>query len=158
MATFSPGRKCSARKDANLRLSASNSAYVHCSPLSPAIAGTLSATWSGACSAACSSNCPTVQSRRGRCSSAATKAKPAPSETISHLSRQGSATEARPPMILSLKAHLLFRLKKVSYITICVNRSEEHTSELQSLMRISYAVFCLKKKKQQHTHTPTINH
>src|SRR3546814_4950793 len=31
-------------------------------------------------------------------------------------------------------------------------RSEEHTSELQSLMRISYAVFCLKKKnKRQHT-------
>src|SRR3546814_2437931 len=31
-------------------------------------------------------------------------------------------------------------------------RSEEHTSELQSLMRISYAVFCLKKKKtQEHT-------
>src|SRR3546814_6483508 len=28
----------------------------------------------------------------------------------------------------------------------CVGRSEEHTSELQSLMRISYAVFCLKKK------------
>src|SRR3546814_5226138 len=31
------------------------------------------------------------------------------------------------------------------------NRSEEHTSELQSLMRISYAVFCLKTKKQQNT-------
>src|SRR3546814_1493596 len=31
------------------------------------------------------------------------------------------------------------------------NRSEEHTSELQSLMRISYAVFCLKKKKIQDT-------
>src|SRR3546814_2642983 len=30
-------------------------------------------------------------------------------------------------------------------------RSEEHTSELQSLMRISYAVFCLKKKTKQHT-------
>src|SRR3546814_3976608 len=30
-----------------------------------------------------------------------------------------------------------------------VPRSEEHTSELQSLMRISYAVFCLKKKKRQ---------
>src|SRR3546814_4569951 len=29
-------------------------------------------------------------------------------------------------------------------------RSEEHTSELQSLMRISYAVFCLKKKKKQN--------
>src|SRR3546814_1367634 len=34
-------------------------------------------------------------------------------------------------------------------------RSEEHTSELQSLMRISYAVFCLKKKKNQHKHTHT---
>src|SRR3546814_6552956 len=32
-------------------------------------------------------------------------------------------------------------------------RSEEHTSELQSLMRISYAVFCLKKKKHDHTIT-----
>src|SRR3546814_5119291 len=31
-------------------------------------------------------------------------------------------------------------------------RSEEHTSELQSLMRISYAVFCLKKKKTKHNH------
>src|SRR3546814_5506719 len=30
------------------------------------------------------------------------------------------------------------------------NRSEEHTSELQSLMRISYAVFCLKKKKKEY--------
>src|SRR3546814_6200430 len=35
------------------------------------------------------------------------------------------------------------------------NRSEEHTSELQSLMRISYAVFCLKKKKRQLTHEHT---
>src|SRR3546814_2117087 len=36
-------------------------------------------------------------------------------------------------------------------------RSEEHTSELQSLMRISYAVFCLKKKRKlrQHAITPT---
>src|SRR3546814_4740488 len=32
-------------------------------------------------------------------------------------------------------------------------RSEEHTSELQSLMRISYAVFCLKKKNNDHTTT-----
>src|SRR3546814_5512125 len=32
---------------------------------------------------------------------------------------------------------------------IFLERSEEHTSELQSLMRISYAVFCLKKKKQK---------
>src|SRR3546814_2689519 len=39
-----------------------------------------------------------------------------------------------------------------------IDRSEEHTSELQSLMRISYAVFCLKKKKittDQHTNNST---
>src|SRR3546814_5576228 len=34
--------------------------------------------------------------------------------------------------------------------TAASRRSEEHTSELQSLMRISYAVFCLKKKKYKH--------
>src|SRR3546814_1433106 len=33
----------------------------------------------------------------------------------------------------------------------CAGRSEEHTSELQSLMRISYAVLCLKKKKKKST-------
>src|SRR3546814_1834989 len=43
--------------------------------------------------------------------------------------------------------------ENAGYPTLCkgrfdVARSEEHTSELQSLMRISYAVFCLKKKKQ----------
>src|SRR3546814_1355055 len=37
-------------------------------------------------------------------------------------------------------------------------RSEEHTSELQSLMRISYAVFCLKKKKKTRIKTRTIQH
>src|SRR3546814_5478958 len=37
-------------------------------------------------------------------------------------------------------------------------RSEEHTSELQSLMRISYAVFCLKKKKKQQRQTKTQPH
>src|SRR3546814_5491724 len=37
-------------------------------------------------------------------------------------------------------------------------RSEEHTSELQSLMRISYAVFCLKKKKKYTYHTNTKPH
>src|SRR3546814_10534828 len=38
----------------------------------------------------------------------------------------------------------------------CLARSEEHTSELQSLMRISYAVFCLKKKKQNKQNTKII--
>src|SRR3546814_10351471 len=40
----------------------------------------------------------------------------------------------------------LFYLRGVTPAS--VSRSEEHTSELQSLMRISYAVFCLKKKKK----------
>src|SRR3546814_1040889 len=38
------------------------------------------------------------------------------------------------------------------------HRSEEHTSELQSLMRISYAVFCLKKKKIEQLPHSTITH
>src|SRR3546814_7058792 len=37
-------------------------------------------------------------------------------------------------------------------------RSEEHTSELQSLMRISYAVFCLKKKNNNKCNKQTLNH
>src|SRR3546814_10767649 len=47
--------------------------------------------------------------------------------------------------------------------TIACHRSEEHTSELQSLMRISYAVFCLKKKKtdikrKSNQPTPQLTH
>src|SRR3546814_6223269 len=52
---------------------------------------------------------------------------------------------------------LLYRVTyQLSSNIMC--RSEEHTSELQSLMRISYAVFCLKKKKTtttQHEHHTT---
>src|SRR3546814_948410 len=40
----------------------------------------------------------------------------------------------------------------------CSTRSEEHTSELQSLMRISYAVFCLKKKKNKKSSQTYIHH
>src|SRR3546814_4520771 len=43
-------------------------------------------------------------------------------------------------------------------VDIVRNRSEEHTSELQSLMRISYAVFCLKKKKHTHMTRSTHHH
>src|SRR3546814_7107367 len=41
------------------------------------------------------------------------------------------------------------RSQRQDYLDTWLIRSEEHTSELQSLMRISYAVFCLKKKKQK---------
>src|SRR3546814_5743541 len=40
-----------------------------------------------------------------------------------------------------------------SFLDSAPHRSEEHTSELQSLMRNSYAVFCLKKKKKTQRHT-----
>src|SRR3546814_7886558 len=47
------------------------------------------------------------------------------------------------------------RLARMGWIALAgqLARSEEHTSELQSLMRISYAVFCLKKKKHNKQHT-----
>src|SRR3546814_8718622 len=48
---------------------------------------------------------------------------------------------------------------KISGTITGASRSEEHTSELQSLIRISYAVFCLKKKthKRQHNNTHVNN-
>src|SRR3546814_4247360 len=57
--------------------------------------------------------------------------------------RQAIANDIMQKEIVEfVRAHLAFRaLKRPA-------RSEEHTSELQSLMRNSYAVFCLKKKKQ----------
>src|SRR3546814_10020076 len=47
----------------------------------------------------------------------------------------------------------LHSLVAMASVTHPIPRSEEHTSELQSLMRISYAVFCLKKKKKTHRAT-----
>src|SRR3546814_5631139 len=50
-----------------------------------------------------------------------------------------------------------YKRHKNSWLGIC--RSEEHTSELQSLMRISYAVFCMNKKNnQQQTHHKNQSH
>src|SRR3546814_5159022 len=49
------------------------------------------------------------------------------------------------------------RFDRQLVIGVNADRSEEHTSELQSLMRISYAVFCLKKKSNKYTkHTASI--
>src|SRR3546814_10296432 len=46
---------------------------------------------------------------------------------------------------------LVTGIKVIDLLAPYAKRSEEHTSELQSLMRISYAVFCLKKKKTKDT-------
>src|SRR3546814_3674622 len=65
-----------------------------------------------------------------------------------HLHRylQGSANLFEENRLLKVAIAGLFG------ITAVLGRSEEHTSELQSLMRISYAVFCLKKKKRTKAH------
>src|SRR3546814_4404135 len=80
---------------------------------------------------------------------------------------QQGGSEAIVAVMLSTGQGLLFcapflgRLGQrhgIRRIIIAAARSEEHTSELQSLMRISYAVFCLKKKKnrqEQHSTTYT---
>src|SRR3546814_3592172 len=52
----------------------------------------------------------------------------------------------RPRPFIAVHETLDHRLREVD------RRSEEHTSELQSLMRISYAVFCLKKKNSNRAH------
>src|SRR3546814_7334735 len=52
--------------------------------------------------------------------------------------------------IRSLTARIAGRPRASFAALMLSRRSEEHTSELQSLMRISYAVFCLKKKKQKN--------
>src|SRR3546814_4967039 len=52
---------------------------------------------------------------------------------------------------LPLTSGCLGAVRPAKFLVFAFDRSEEHTSELQSLMRISYAVFCLKKKK--HTDT-----
>src|SRR3546814_4674597 len=55
----------------------------------------------------------------------------------------------RLPEYADFPAHK--RSQDAPFTSLLESRSEEHTSELQSLMRISYAVFCLKKKKNRTT-------
>src|SRR3546814_3338359 len=77
-------------------------------------------------------------------------------------SKTSGLVEAYQPRALTL-AHAQFEMEtalrraidkgdlRLTFQPICdLGRSEEHTSELQSLMRISYAVFCLKKKKKNN--------
>src|SRR3546814_982875 len=72
---------------------------------------------------------------------------------------QGAAPAALPTLYLYTRKtmEVLKKILAAAALASCSAaagaanlRSEEHTSELQSLMRISYAVFCLKKKNQKH--------
>src|SRR3546814_1990011 len=59
---------------------------------------------------------------------------------------------AAPPVLVRLGADSFDVPRGAGARPVALWRSEEHTSELQSLMRISYAVFCLKKKKKHISH------
>src|SRR3546814_8036885 len=86
---------------------------------------------------------------------------PMPCDVARHLASAGRMTDVdRVAKVESLshgRGILCVVIHVVAPIHLC-GRSEEHTSELQSLMRISYAVFCLKKnnkvqnKHNNHTH------
>src|SRR3546814_8466446 len=75
--------------------------------------------------------------------------------------RRQPATEKRSPKALPASSPpspwptFPRRRGRLPCATWSMPRSEEHTSELQSLMRISYAVFCLKKQKQTKKHYET---
>src|SRR3546814_6092412 len=83
-------------------------------------------------------------------------------DAMNDVPRQVLVRSAEPRSL----AAALVGLEAVAGISVdgsdLVIRSEEHTSELQSLMRISYAVFCLTKKNSIHTYeysqTETYNH
>src|SRR3546814_1894500 len=72
-------------------------------------------------------------------------------ERVAH--REAGAARVRQP-VHQVTEEQLSRMEEISDGSKAAEqaRSEEHTSELQSLMRISYAVFCLKKKKQNEKH------
>src|SRR3546814_2009535 len=62
--------------------------------------------------------------------------------------RQASGMNTDPRTISAIDCPMSpHSLHPACGVILAIKRSEEHTSELQSLMRISYAVFCLKKKK-----------
>src|SRR3546814_1069823 len=65
---------------------------------------------------------------------------------------RGAEGDARALLARGRRAVDLERRDRIAMFE--AHRSEEHTSELQSLMRISYAVFCLKKKKITHMNSP----
>src|SRR3546814_5254960 len=80
------------------------------------------------------------ESRRAR-SRTGNRTCPGGSRRVAAHLRCPSASDWRPPVVSEPGIHA------TGNRTTKQHRSEEHTSELQSLMRISYAVFCLKKKK-----------
>src|SRR3546814_9256469 len=87
---------------------------------------------------------PSIRDRRRATPAYPSAHRPLARETVPRSSRSAPARQSRE------------RHNRWAKNQACAVRSEEHTSELQSLMRISYAVFCLKKKKHKTKKTQTI--
>src|SRR3546814_5270984 len=79
----------------------------------------------------------------------------APGSWVLFPSCRGCSARLAPARRMSIRTQRYRRVRSLDFMCkLPPPRSEEHTSELQSLMRISYAVFCLKKKKKnKHTIT-----
>src|SRR3546814_6634626 len=109
----------------------------------------------------CSSSSPTrLCSTAATCTSPTTSRPPAwrttgsaAADPSASADRMSTALEQR---IVELETRLAFQEQALAELSDAL-RSEEHTSELQSLMRISYAVFCLKKKTKKNTNVNTTN-
>src|SRR3546814_4909148 len=67
-------------------------------------------------------------------------------------------THCRQRLEPAVESDATRELTSLSLAALIYGRSEEHTSELQSLMRISYAVFCLKKKNNNKQKSTNITH
>src|SRR3546814_6492564 len=91
---------------------------------------------------------PATSSGNGNCSSTSVRRQPNFSPLTWYLKVMSSEVASNTSLgYISPTICPLGRAHKPVMATKRERRSEEHTSELQSLMRISYAVFCLKKKK-----------
>src|SRR3546814_3128416 len=91
-----------------------------------------------------------LESRRSR---EAVEAVPEGVEEVEEYLCHGCSGSQRRPASILVEGELQTHRERGQgeWRRVWSSRSEEHTSELQSLMRISYAVFCLKKKKQLTT-------
>src|SRR3546814_9458491 len=107
----------------------------------------------------CSSDLSYVPALSTPAAGAAPHARPSPPAPVRHIPSTGGRTPRPQDQIWPYwpEPHPAVPLWRESCRRISASvpaqplgRSEEHTSELQSLMRISYAVFCLKKKKNYH--------
>src|SRR3546814_9842525 len=83
------------------------------------------------------------------CRTGSSGVRSSPATAVDGAAIGASNREGAGSIVISLTPQLLSSFHIRKRIIVISDRSEEHTSELQSLMRISYAVFCLKKKNKK---------